>query len=78
MKRDAMRKLLLAAACVVATSTANALPASAAGWYYTGYWYFSAPACEAGYQQLAAGKEFDLPHECRYNPVGVFELWRVG
>lgn len=58
---------------------ATATPAAAAGWYYTGHWYNSAQACEKGYQQMVGGNPggADLPHECRRNGVGVYELWRV-
>ncbi|MET7289285.1 hypothetical protein [Streptomyces sp. NPDC005573] len=75
-----MKKFVVGALLGVSLIMTTATSASAAGWYYTGYWYPTAAACEAGYQQLVGGPTgpgVDLPHQCRYNAGGnVYELWR--
>lgn len=72
-----IRKIVTGALVGLGLLVATAPSASAATWYYTGYWYYSAAACEQGYRALVGGNPVDRPHECRYNPVGVYELWRV-
>jgi hypothetical protein len=73
-----MKKFMVGALVGFGVIVGAATPASAVGWYYSGYWYNTSGECEAGYQRLVAGKDFDLPHECRLDAVGVYELWRVG
>ncbi|MGW0893903.1 hypothetical protein [Saccharopolyspora sp. NPDC002578] len=74
-----MKKFATGALLGFGMLVATAAPAAAVGWYYTGYWYPSAAACEQGYQDLVNNPGgADLPHECRHTGVGVYELWRVG
>ncbi len=64
---------LLGFGMLVATATsATAAPS----WSYTGYWYHTRAACEAGYQKMVSPGSADLPHECRAKN-GVYELWRM-
>lgn len=74
-----IRKIVASALLGLGMLVVTAPSASAATWYYTGYWYNSAAACERGYQELVGGNPggVDRPHQCRYNPVGVYELWRM-
>ncbi|GHF44909.1 hypothetical protein FHX82_001786 [Amycolatopsis bartoniae] len=72
-----MRKLVVGILVGLGALVVTATPASASGWYYTGYWYSSSFYCEAGYQQLVGDQQVDLPHECRLDAVGVYELWRM-
>lgn len=72
-----MKKFIVGSLVGLGVVVGAATPASAAGWYYTGYWYPTTAACEAGYQSMVAGQATDLPHECRLDAVGVYELWRV-
>ncbi|MEV0696839.1 hypothetical protein AB0I53_02820 [Saccharopolyspora sp. NPDC050389] len=74
-----MKKLLAGTLLGFGMLVATATSASAAEWYYTGYWYHTAAACEEGYQDMVGGPGgpgVDLPHECR-SVNGVYELWRM-
>lgn len=75
-----MRKVLACILLGLGMLALPAIPAAAApasGWYYTGYWYYSPIACELGYQRMVGNNQGDLPHQCRLDAVGVYELWRM-
>jgi hypothetical protein len=71
-----VKKLALAALLGFGLLTATAGPASASGYVYTGHWYSTKAACEQAWTDSHGGSGGTaLPHECRYNAVGVYELW---
>jgi hypothetical protein len=71
-----VRRMIITAVLGLGVLVATAAPAAAAGWTYTGYWYKTAAACEKAWQDAHGGPNNPTPpHQCRYNAVGVYELW---
>ncbi|GAA1988575.1 hypothetical protein [Amycolatopsis minnesotensis] len=74
-----MRKILAGTVLGFGVLLATATSASAADLHYSGYHYPTVRACEDGYWNLIphgpGDPNWDGPHECRWNPVGVYELW---
>ncbi|WP_396287014.1 hypothetical protein [Amycolatopsis sp. PS_44_ISF1] len=73
-----MKRMVIAVLAGLSVLTAAAAPASASasGFVYTGMWYKTKSACEKAWQKGQGGPlNPSLPHQCRYNKVGVYELW---
>ncbi|QWF80970.1 hypothetical protein [Amycolatopsis sp. CA-230715] len=70
-----MRKILAGTVIGFGVLLATATSASASDLHYSGHHYPSYDSCEAGYRDLVGNTPIDQPHECRWNPVGVYELW---
>ncbi|WP_020124743.1 hypothetical protein [Streptomyces canus] len=71
-----VKKLAIAALLGLGVLTATTGPAAASGYVYTGYWYSSYAACEQAWTNSHGGPGgTSLPHQCKYNSVGVYELW---
>jgi hypothetical protein len=80
MEGDVMRgmvRMLSVAALSLAAVLGGSATASAAGWYYTGYWTYTNAQCHQKWEDLHASTAAAQRHECR--PVnGVFALWGWG
>jgi hypothetical protein len=71
-----VKRMIIAAALGLGVQAATATPAAASGYVYTGQWFTTKAACDRAWQNEHGGPGVPTtPHQCRYNPVGVYELW---